>query len=620
MAPIPQEKIDEIRSSVNLVHYIGQFVNLKQAGKDYKGLCPFHQEKTPSFVVSPKKQIYHCFGCGRGGNLFSFIIEYEKLPFVEAVQKAADFAGIVLPKSAQQSEEISHSQKLYQVNEKACRFFEEQLQQPQHKQYKNYFEKRDISDKTIAAFRLGYAPDSYDKLINQLNKAGSEIKLAEELGLIQQRQSGSGYYDKFRQRIIFPFFSLSGKIVGFGGRKMREEQQPKYLNSPENAIYNKGSILYGLHQAIQAIRDKQYIILVEGYFDLLRLYENGIRNVVASSGTALSDNQARLMARYTRSVYIAYDGDEAGIKAALRNAQIIENQDLHCFVVPMPEGDDPDSYVQENGPGRFRKLLEKKVLPIEFRVDRFRSTQPDAGMEEKELFIGEVLDELARFSNSGKAGLYLHHLADEMEVNEKLLVDELNRRRREVVRQERKRASFKKRQQQEKEPSSAEQAENKPLIQSLRGVHKAEEGIIEMLLNAEGAVRAYIMNNVGFEMFENEVYADLYTFIIHELEEHGDVELHRIYENPDLTPELQNVLTRLSVRDFEKEMRFANDCIFQLKKWHLQKEARELMRHIKAESESEEAVLHYTTELNRVNRAINALEKEHRNHRHNKTH
>ncbi|HID39352.1 MAG TPA: DNA primase, partial [Calditrichaeota bacterium] len=285
MARIPEDKIDEVRLSANIVHYISQFINLKKAGRNYKGLCPFHTEKTPSFVVSPEKQIYHCFGCGKGGNIFSFIMEYEKLSFFEAVQKAADFAGIVLPKEKYEPEKQNYFQKLYRLNEIACSHFEKNLFKSKNKHWLKYFLERGLSEDTIHDFRLGYAEDRLNTLTSLLKREGEDVAEAAKLGLIQRRDNRDEYFDKFRHRVIFPFHNIQGKIVGFGGRKLREEQQPKYLNSPESPVYYKGKTLYGLHKAIPAIRSKGYVILVEGYFDLLRLYENGFRNVAASSGT-----------------------------------------------------------------------------------------------------------------------------------------------------------------------------------------------------------------------------------------------------------------------------------------------------------------------------------------------
>ena len=600
MYKIPQEKIEEVRSSINIVHYISQFLNLKKEGRNFKGLCPFHHEKTPSFVVSAEKQFYHCFGCGKGGNLYSFIMDYEKMTFVDAVTKAADFSGIVLPKPEQKSpEQISHIQTLYDINDLTCSFFEKQLYLPQNKTRLDYFLGRKLSEQTIKKFRLSYAPDSFDMLLKHFNEKAANTKLAEELGLIQKKQNSDDFYVKFRQRMMFPFFNVAGKIIGFGGRKLKEEQQPKYLNSPESEIYKKGLTLYGLYQAIQSIREQDFIILVEGYFDLLRLADVGQKNVVASSGTALTDQQARIMARYSKNIYIAYDGDGAGIKAAIRNAQIIENQDLHAYIVPMPEGEDPDTFILEHGLKAFNELLKKKTLPIEFQLNNYVKQNPNPSLEEKDHFISEVLAELVMFKSASKAGLYIHHLADRMQVSEAMLVSEINRLKQ-------RQARFNKARIKNEKPSDEEVSE-KPVIK--RGAHKAEEGLLELLLNANGETQNYVIEHVSINLFENDDYAGLYDHIIHDIEEYGKVDVQKLFENPALNNNQHLILTKLTINPVSNEMKHAVGCIFQLKKWQLEKEERDIQNHIKIDN-TEEAQMHFTFELAKINKEKQKLSKE----------
>lgn len=604
MYKIPQEKIEEVRGSISVVHYISQFVNLKKEGINFKGLCPFHQEKTPSFVVNPKKQFYHCFGCGKGGSLYTFIMDYEKLSFVEAVQKAADFAGISLPKQEERSpEEISHTQKLYLINEQACSFFEKALQQPENKQHLAYYKNRSLSENTISTFRLGYAPNSYDSLLQFLHKKGGHTQHIEALGLIQAKNSGSGHYVKFRQRMMFPFFNLSGKIIGFGGRKIDDEQQPKYLNSPESEIYLKSQTLYGLNHAIQAIREKDYVLIVEGYFDLLRLVDSGIKNVVASSGTALSEKQARLLGRYTKHAYIAYDGDGAGIKAAIRNAHILENQELNAYIVPMPEKEDPDTYILNYGKEAFEALIKQKVLPIQFQLDKFLKENPQPTLQQKDAFISEIIKNLAEFKSTIKTGLYVHHLADKMQVSESMLVSEVNRVKKAAQRYNKMRMEAR------EENKTDEKVALKPV---LRGAHKAEEGLIDLLINSESDVQNYVLEMASFDLFENEAYQSLYSFIIEELEEHGKVDNHKLFELPELDEVQREILTKLTMDTQSMEVKYARDCIFQLKKWQLEKQARQISQHIKAEADSADSIMHYTLELAQTRKEIQKLEKSYR--------
>lgn len=595
MALIPESKIEEVRSAVNIVHYIQQFVNLKKAGANYKGLCPFHTEKTPSFMVSPQKQIYRCFGCGKGGNIFTFIKEYEKLPFMEALEKAADFAGVALPKPEPEDlEKVTYFQQLYHINEVALDFFEKSLWMGQNKVYLQYFLKRSISEQTIRKFHLGFAPDSYDKLLPVLKKAGCSLEEAEKLGLIRKREKSSGYYDKFRYRVMFPFHNTSGKIIGFGGRQLDPEHQPKYLNSPESPIYKKGELLYGLHQAIQAIREQDRVILVEGYFDLLRLVESGIGYVVASSGTAFTESQARLLRRYTKNVHIAYDGDSAGRKAAIRSAAILEKEGLTCFIVRLPDGEDPDTYVLQEGPAVFEKLLERRVNPIQFRIDDFFARIPNPTVEEKESLIQEVLNQLAQFPDTVKSGLYLHELSDMLQINESLLVDQLNRYKR-----------FQRKNKDDVKPAPVR-------LQVQSGMYKAETGILGLLLNGAPEIRNLILNEVHTEQFTNEELRNLFMVIIDQLEDAGELDLGQLMDHYQDDDEMLRLLSAISMEEFGLEQRYALDCIFQLKKFYLEQKSRDISELIKQEADSPESLeLHYQN-LMAIKKELNTLIKEHR--------
>jgi DNA primase len=600
MPGIPEEKIEEIRSSINIVHYISQFVNLKKTGQNYKGLCPFHTEKTPSFIVNPEKQIFKCFGCGKGGNIYTFIMDFEKHSFVDAVKKAADFAGISLPVTEQSAKEINYFQKLYQINENACEFFEDILYKPKNEEQLNYFLKRNISEKTIKAFRLGYAPDSYDQLLGRLKNSVLDLQEAAKLGLIQEKEDKGKFYDKFRHRVMFPFQNVSGKIIGFGGRKLREEQQPKYLNSPESPVYKKGKILYGLHQAVNSIRENGFIIIVEGYFDLLRLVEEGMKNTAATSGTSLTEEQAKLLRRYTKDIYIAYDGDSAGIKAAIRNAQIIEKYDMNAFIISLPEQDDPDSFVLNNGLAAFKELLKEKTLPIDFQINAFLNTHKNPSIEQKESFIQEILSSLLEMRNQIKTGLYIHQLAERLQINESLLINQINSLKRQKYR------SFRSKNKTDEQVSST----IKYGVHS--GIYEAEKGLIGLLLNSSQEIQNYIIENVSYELFDNKELLGIYEFIMQELEEVGKIDLGKIIQSFQEDEESNKVISEIAVNDYINETKFAKDCIFQLKKWHLEKKAQDISALIKTEDSSTESILHYTQQLTEVRKEINQLVRIHR--------
>jgi len=568
---------------------------LKKAGQNFKGLCPFHTEKTPSFIVSPEKQIYHCFGCGKGGNVYSFIMDYEKLPFIEAVKKAADFSGIFLPKpSVDDQEKTSYFQQLYQVNETVCQLFQDQLFKPENKDYIDYFQKRGISSDLIKKFRLGYAPDSFNLLLNYLKKNAISTEMAEKLGLILKKENKNDYYDKFRHRIIFPFQNTSGKIVGFGGRKLKEEQQPKYLNSPESPIYKKGELLYGLHQAISEIRNVGYAILVEGYFDLLRLVESGFRHSVASSGTALTPFQARLIKRYTRDVYIAYDGDEAGIKAAIRVAQIIENAELNAYIVKIPENEDPDSILQKEGTKSFNTLLETRIPYLEFQLDIFFKNPESARSEKKEQFIIELLSQLTDQKNRIKTGLFIHQIADRMQVNESLLIQQFNR--------------LHKNKKYTDDLSENESIQSVPRVK--KGVYQAEKALITLLLGENSEIKRFIMDYITTDMFENQELADLYNLLLSEFEETGSTDINQILSQKPTNKEANELLSELAMDDYVDNLKYARDCVYQIKKWHLEKKSKELSTFIKVESGSMDSVMHYVKELGMIRKEIAELDNQ----------
>ncbi len=602
MGRISSLKIDEVRGAVNIVHYISQFVNLKKAGQNYKGLCPFHTEKTPSFMVSPSKQIFHCFGCGKGGNVLTFIMEYEKLPFIDAVRRAAEFAGISIPEAEfkRDEKEQTYFQKLYEINEIACSYFEEHLSKAMHKAQLDYFKNRGLSEKTIKKFRLGYAPEANNKLVDFLKKKGVELTEAEKLGLIARSYSNGKYFDKFRHRVMFPFQNLSGRIIGFGGRKLKEEQQPKYLNSPESPIYKKGSTLYGLYQAIQSIREHGFVIIVEGYFDLLRLVENGLYNVVASSGTALTDIQARLILRYTSHAILLYDGDDAGRKAALRNAYILENNGLNASIALLPADEDPDSFVRKNGIKALDPYLKSQLTPVEFELNTFAGENPHPSMEAKNRLIQELLEKLVEIKDPLKIGLYLPLISERLSMTEELLVEQFRRL-------QRRRKRFAKR-------TEAEPEENESVapVRLRQGQYQAEAGVIYLLLNGDQQIRNYLMEKLSYDLFENPHFILLYEAIMNELEETGAVNEDSILEQFQEDLEIQSSISELALTEFQDQAKFARDCIFQLKKWRLEKQAEEINAMIRSEVESGEAVVHYSIELTRIRKKIHQLVKQHR--------
>ena len=337
---------------------VSDYVTLRRSGKNYMGLCPFHDEKTPSFSVNPEKQIFHCFGCGKGGSVFTFLVEHENVTFVEAVHHIARRLNITIPDTQGEREAGSEAESLARVTRFAALFFHDRLlNSDRDSVVRKYAEKRGLSEETIKSFGLGYAPDSWNDLLSAAREKGIGADWLVKAGLAKTGEQRT--YDAFRKRLIFPIQAPSGRVVGFGGRALSDEDQPKYLNSPESPIYRKSQVLYGLYQARDALRRQGQALVVEGYMDLLGLHEQGIQGVVALCGTALTREQARLLARYGQQAYLVYDSDQAGVRATWRAIEPLVESGLWTRIVRLPEDYDPDSYVREHGPDGFMKLVEQ---------------------------------------------------------------------------------------------------------------------------------------------------------------------------------------------------------------------------------------------------------------------
>ncbi len=421
MPLIPDEIIDEVRQATDIVAVIGQHLPLKKAGANYRTLCPFHQEKTPSFNVNPQKQIWHCFGCGKGGNVFTFLTEYEKVSFGEAVRTLAKKAGIRIPEGP--GEKPEGHDLLYQANEFAARFFQNCLEGSVGAVARDYLEKRGINKETVELFRLGYAPNAWDELLGAAGRAGHSPALLLEAGLVVPRERGGGHYDRFRHRIIFPFFSLGGRVIGFGGRSLEQTPQAKYLNSPETAIYHKGRGFFGFAQTKSAIMDSGTAVLVEGNFDLLRPFQEGYKNIVATAGTALTPDQARLLSRYARTAVVCYDPDGPGLAAAERAVEPLLEAGLDARVALLPEGLDPDGVVSRDGAASFGAVVARAVSFVEFRVMRARQGRDLALPAEKSRLVNGLIGLAALVADPVRRSLYYKEIAEMAGLEESLVAD-----------------------------------------------------------------------------------------------------------------------------------------------------------------------------------------------------
>jgi DNA primase len=414
------EITEKIKQVASIVEIASQYTTLKKRGKKWVGLCPFHSEKTPSFTVDEEKQLFHCFGCGAGGDLFSLIMEKENLTFPEAVRYLADRYHLPWPESHQTSGQTRLEEKIFEINEKALAWFRHNLwEMPEGQEALNYLKGRQFSEETIRKLRLGYALNSWDSLYNAFKTSYSPLDL-EKAGLILRSQKGGEFRDRFRGRIIFPIFTLTGRVVAFGGRTIFDAQ-PKYLNSPETQTFVKGSLLYGLNFTKEEIRKVGELVLVEGYADFASLYQAGIRNIAASMGTSLTPQQIAQARRYAASIIINYDGDEAGIKAALRAVPLCLEHGLRTRVLLLPEKLDPDGYLRKYGPDRYRQLIKKSYDGFHFLL-RHYTRNVDLGIaEEKSRVARIIIDEIKRLPDPLVQSEYLQQTADFLQIEESLL-------------------------------------------------------------------------------------------------------------------------------------------------------------------------------------------------------
>ena len=413
MARISQETIDRIRNSADIVDVVSQYVNLKKRGRNFFGLCPFHDERTPSFSVAPDKEIYHCFGCGTGGSVFNFVMEHENLSFVEAVQQLGRQYGIEVELTGDSGSKQLFTQ-LYELHEIAATAYSKNLSTDGGKAALDYLLGRGLSAETLEEFRVGFAPDAWEFLTEKVKGKGYSRESVDKSGLFGKGKQG--VVDRFRSRIMFPIMNRSGKVIAFGGRVFASDDPAKYMNSPETPLYHKSEVFYGYHKTASAVRNAGSAILVEGYMDFLQLYQAGIQNVLAVSGTAFTDRHAVQIGKITQKVYLAYDGDEAGQKAALRAGYALLQNGIAALVVQVPEGLDPDDWVQKEGIDTVNKGIENAVPVLNFHLES--SGALDLPAVERSHLVKEILTEIAGVRDGIIRDDLLQTLANKLHINE----------------------------------------------------------------------------------------------------------------------------------------------------------------------------------------------------------
>lgn len=549
-----EEVIERILEKIDIVDVISRYVHLKRSGKNFLGLCPFHTEKTPSFSVSPEKQIFKCFGCGKGGNAIHFLQEYEGLSFREALEMLATEAGVDLSSYRRSATSGKKEEKtyLYELNKSTAQFFHRHLQKVPNKAF-DYLQQRKITKEIIQLFMLGYAPDSWDELVQYLKKKGFQLQEAEKLGLVSL-SSRQNYIDKFRDRLMFPIFDLNKNIVGFGGRVLdSKDETAKYINSPESLIYHKSKILFGLSHAKDAIRKEKFVIFVEGYFDFLRLFQGGIENVVATLGTAFTEEHARLIKRFTDKVYLCYDADKAGLNAILKAALLIINHQFEIYTILLPAGEDPDSFVARYGKEEFYNYLKEALsfqdfyiyyLQHQFELDKIGGQQ-----KAREFVIqtlSEIEDEIVRNRLVQEASFVIN-------ISPRILVEAIQKNRQRG-------RKFKKKNEEHTVPASRENT-----------IPIEEREILVLLLQNNPDVIGLILSQITFDDFKNKVAREIFVKICEMYDDLGEIKpstvLASIHEDAVI-----NELTKKLMEPYHNPIQYARDVIKKLKLKHLREQ------------------------------------------------
>ena len=575
---IDRATIDKIMDAVNIVDVVGEFVNLRKAGVNYKGLCPFHDDKTPSFMVSPSKQICHCFACGEGGNAVNFLMKHEQITYPEALRWLAKKYNIEIQErelTDEEKEEQSDRESMFIVNEWACQYFHEILNNDVDGQAigKQYFRSRGIRDDIIKKFLLGFALTKRDALVNEAHRKGYKDEFLIKTGLCYERNEERGtrsekssLIDRFAGRAIFPWLNVSGKVVAFGGRKLdaaTKGVQQKYVNSPDSEIYHKERELYGIYQAKKAIVKEDCVYMVEGYTDVIAMHQCGLENVVANSGTALSVYQIRLLRRFTQNIVLLYDGDEAGIHAAMRGTDMLLQEGMNVKVLLLPDGDDPDSFSRKHTATEFKQFIEEHQTDfIQFKTDLLLKGVKDP-IKRAEA-INSIVRSVSVIPDSIVRSAYITDCSRRLEVDERTLISQTNKyiagdkeeQRKEAEREEQRRESSPESQEPIGLHTPQEQTAEveRMLIQQI--IRHGDEVIMEGLETQDGdIINMNVAQYIDYEFAEDQLSFgnDLYNRILHEAVEHSAEEGFKaetyFTQHPDI--EVSQFATRLAVDDYQ---------------------------------------------------------------------
>ncbi len=543
------EIIEEVRQSNDIVDVISQYMTLKRSGRNYFGVCPFHNEKSPSFSVSPDKQIFHCFGCGVGGNVFTFLTKLEGISFIESVQTLAEKANITLPTmegNIDAAKEILKS-KVYKVNEFASNYYHENLYKPQSKAVQEYIKSRKLTNNTLKAFKLGFS-GRYDELYRELVKQGfNEVEILES-GLVNKNEKGQ-YIDRYRNRLMFPISDVRGRVIGFGGRVL-DDSKPKYINSPENVVYSKGKHLYGLDVAKK--HDTKKIIIVEGYMDVISLYQRGVTNAVASLGTAMTNPQGWLLRKISEQIVLSFDSDEAGTTAKLRALDILQSMGCDVRVINMEGAKDPDEYIIKYGNARFNHLVDSAISIVEFKVKILKSKLNLENVNDKIKFLTEIAGLIAKVSNTIEREVYIEKISDTYNISREAIYAEVNK----LI------YNTNKNEKTQENKKIVVQHKPKEYIVVSQSILKRENTIIALLLSGNLQVFKLVSEKIKPEDFKYNHNKEITKKLYDEFKK-GNSNINGIVDN--LSEEERNHITSIMAEDYEiKDLEKATVDILQL--------------------------------------------------------
>ncbi len=537
MALIPEDIISQVIDRCDIVEVIASYIPLKKTGKSFKAVCPFHNEKTPSFVVHSQKQIFHCFGCDAGGNVVSFIMKHERLEFPEAIRLLAQRVNIVIPEEKRMfAGDTNDRQNIFNINKAAADYFHQNLlfgKKEDCQQAREYLKTRGVILETVKNFRLGFASNEWDGLLKHLKSLNLSLNLIEKAGLIISRENKEGFYDRFRNRIMFPIYDLREQCRGFGGRTIESSSNSddklgaKYINSPETPVYTKGEHLYGFHLAKSSVTEDEALIIVEGYMDCVVPVQYGVRNIVASLGTALTVDQIRLLRRYTNNVVMLFDGDAAGESAMLRSFDLLIEEDMNVKVMALPKGDDPDTFIKKHGLKAFEESLKASKSLIEFKFEALCRRFDIQSIEGKARVADEMLSTIDKFNNQVIKQEYLKWLSGALAVSEYTLNSQLvnlkSRVRKSVV------------------------VEEKPKEISAQPLKALEVNFLKLLLDQDDFV-VDIRKEVELGDFTDERIRSVISLVFESLENKGKVNVSSLIDSLS-DQHLKTELSRSIVKD-----------------------------------------------------------------------